>query len=539
MADDEDQSSIIPSLVDGLTPVQRMVLLCAFKNPGYRTVKGFCDYVLSQHSSAYYRYGKENLVTTLTDMAQNYPGSNNLNLYSQMSPFTGHLFDKSDEPLRGYLKKKDIEEHLTEFMPIIPMVLVNGSQAVGANYNPRDIIANIRRLIDYEPLVPMLPWYKWFEGTIRQDTEKTSYTTFGVVEDEGPDAPNTLVIEEMPIGKRVEEYAEFLEEAVLRKEEEEERFIEKYTRLNDGMNGTFELVISSSQKVLTRDEGFLRKLNLTTNLNTSNKYLLGMNDVKKRYDTPEQILLEFYHLRLKCYAKRKYAVFDDTDKALLQLEDQRRFLHQVLAGKIDPFQTEEGLYADLKEDKGYKALPKKEPSIEDYDYLLSMRTMCNAKYEKQLRAEWNKKKALRDSIVVTSPQGLWLQDLHALEVLLEEGRRDAYEEWLRKKIWIPRVIEEEEPSEDEEDEAEMASEEEEPSVFDFTWCWWSDDFVSPPEQDEEQANNTMKKKRIQQQVRTPRGSGNEEEKKNMRLIDGDDDDDDDYEEEGKIIINCG
>jgi len=55
-------------------------------------------------------------------------------------------------------------------MPIIPMVLVNGSEGIGTgwstyipNYNPRDIVANLRRLLNEESTVLMHPWYKGFK----------------------------------------------------------------------------------------------------------------------------------------------------------------------------------------------------------------------------------------------------------------------------------------------------------------------------------------------------------------------------------------
>ena len=56
------------------------------------------------------------------------------------------------------------------YAPIIPMVLVNGSEGIGTgwssfvpNYNPRDIIANIKHMLNDEPLQPMVPWYKGFK----------------------------------------------------------------------------------------------------------------------------------------------------------------------------------------------------------------------------------------------------------------------------------------------------------------------------------------------------------------------------------------
>ena len=34
------------------------------------------------------------------------------------------------------------------------------------NYNPRDVVENVRRLIKNEPVKKMTPWYKGFEGEI-------------------------------------------------------------------------------------------------------------------------------------------------------------------------------------------------------------------------------------------------------------------------------------------------------------------------------------------------------------------------------------
>ena len=76
-------------------------------------------------------------------------------------------------------------------MPIIPTVLVNGSEGIGTgwssyvpNYYPRDIIANVRRLLIGGAMEPMDPWYKWFKGTIEKTAAKeggNSYTICGTI----------------------------------------------------------------------------------------------------------------------------------------------------------------------------------------------------------------------------------------------------------------------------------------------------------------------------------------------------------------------
>lgn len=60
------------------------------------------------------------------------------------------------------------------YIPILPMVLVNGADGIGTgwmtkipNYNPRQIIENLRKLLDGEEPDDMMPWYKNFKGTIQ------------------------------------------------------------------------------------------------------------------------------------------------------------------------------------------------------------------------------------------------------------------------------------------------------------------------------------------------------------------------------------
>lgn len=103
------------------------------------------------------------------------------------------------------------------YIPIIPMVLVNGSEGIGTgwssfvpNYNPVDIIRNIRHLLNDEPMEAMHPWYKGFIGSIEKNVVKDtgSYTVSGNIEEVDE---NTIRITELPIRKWTQDYKEFLE----------------------------------------------------------------------------------------------------------------------------------------------------------------------------------------------------------------------------------------------------------------------------------------------------------------------------------------
>lgn len=74
-----DLQRSIPSMVDGLKPGQRKILFCSFKRNFIKEAKvaQFSGYV-SEHSA--YHHGEQSLAGTIIGMAQDYVGSNNINL---------------------------------------------------------------------------------------------------------------------------------------------------------------------------------------------------------------------------------------------------------------------------------------------------------------------------------------------------------------------------------------------------------------------------------------------------------------------------
>lgn len=74
-----DLQRSIPSMVDGLKPGQRKILFCSFKRNFIKEAKvsQFSGYV-SEHSA--YHHGEQSLASTIIGMAQDFVGSNNINL---------------------------------------------------------------------------------------------------------------------------------------------------------------------------------------------------------------------------------------------------------------------------------------------------------------------------------------------------------------------------------------------------------------------------------------------------------------------------
>jgi len=73
------------------------------------------------------------------------------------------------------------------YLPIIPMVLINGTEGIGTGYasyipphNPIDIVANLRLLIKGKEPKEMIPWFRGYlcNNTIRK-VSKNKYLSKG------------------------------------------------------------------------------------------------------------------------------------------------------------------------------------------------------------------------------------------------------------------------------------------------------------------------------------------------------------------------
>ena len=95
---------------------------------------------------------------------------------------------------------------LGRYLPVVPMVLINGAEGIGTgwstyipNYSPREVSANLRRLLNGEEVVTMQPWYKGFKGTIQEVPSKTagkSYNVYGTVAQAGFSSRNPPINDE-------------------------------------------------------------------------------------------------------------------------------------------------------------------------------------------------------------------------------------------------------------------------------------------------------------------------------------------------------
>ncbi|XP_074575235.1 DNA topoisomerase 2-like [Curcuma longa] len=491
-----DLQRSIPSMVDGLKPGQRKILFCAFKRNFVKQAKvaQFIGYV-SENSA--YHHGEQSLATTIIGMAQDFVGSNNINLlqpegqfgtrhqggkdhasaryiFTCLAPITRFLFPKDDDILLDYLNEDGQSIEPSWYMPIIPLVLVNGSEGIGTgwssyipNYNPKDIVANVKRLLNNEPMQPMDPWYRGFKFLVSATKEGgLTYTITGLVEEIDS---TTLRVTELPVRRWTQDYKEFLEAMMTGNDKIKEPFIKDYREHNDDKTVHFEVSLTEENMNIARQEGLEKKFKLTTTISTTNMHLFDSKSVIKKYDSPEQILEEFFALRFVYYEKRKKALLNNLELDLLKLDNKARFILGVVRDEIVVNKRKRAdLFLELQQ-KGFTPFPKKTKGIDaavagateedgeqeespqpgkgggaiasDYDYLMSMRidSLTEEKVQ-ELCEQKDKLEAEVAELRRTSPQTLWLRELDALEEELDKlDQKEAEAEGARKEMRMNHI----------------------------------------------------------------------------------------------------
>ena len=105
------------------------------------------------------------------------------------------------------------------YLPIIPMILVNGCEGIGTGwrsqlpcFNPHEIIKSLKSKLKGKGFTSLQPWYKGYQGEIIENKDnKGHYIVTGQYHwDE--ENPKKVIITEIPIKKWTEDYKYFLQE---------------------------------------------------------------------------------------------------------------------------------------------------------------------------------------------------------------------------------------------------------------------------------------------------------------------------------------
>lgn len=388
----------IPNLMDGLKISLRKILYSAFKKNLTNEIKvaQFSGYV-SEHSG--YHHGEASLNAAIVGMAQNFVGSNNINLFepngqfgtrlqggkdsaseryifTQLNAMTRTMFSPLDDKVLNYLDDDGFPVEPVYYAPIIPMVLVNGSKGIGTgfsteilSYNPLDIIDNLLdRISGSEPNTSFKPYYEGFEGSI-VETDTNKYSTHGKFEILKKD---TIIITELPVGTWTDDYKQFLE-SLMDSTDKNGKKIQPLVKEYDDMSKSTNVEIHVTfcrgrlEEIQSTEGGVLKALKLSSSLSATNMHMFDASEKLKKYDSVNTIIDDYYVVRLDLYQKRKDYMIEILKREIEILSNKRKYIIEVLDGSlelrrrkkvdiIDEMKTKE--YAMMDEDDEFKYLLK-------------------------------------------------------------------------------------------------------------------------------------------------------------------------------------
>ena len=293
-----------------------------------------------------------------------------------------YVFIDEDLPILQHMSDEGDEVEPVSFFPILPMCLINGAIGIGTghstfipNHNPLDCSKWIKCKIRGLKTPKVYPWYRGFRGSLtiidrmektkirvnqtginesplvsesetdepdddetedktESDDEETeekespvlddrqydrigsrgtvSLRTEGIVEVVG----KKTYVKELPIGKWTLPYKKWLEDLVAEKK------IKDFRSIGNSHFPQFEIdgMESASEK----------NLRLVKSFGMSNMVLLDQNNKPKWYHNSDQILEEFYKIRLDIYVKRKEFKLGDLLREIKEKREKIKFYMAVL-----------------------------------------------------------------------------------------------------------------------------------------------------------------------------------------------------------------
>lgn len=418
-----DNIRSIPNVIDGLKPGQRKILYVMFDLPDREVKVEQLSGIVSSKTA--YHHGEESLKTTIINLAHNFVGSNNINLiepigqfgtrllggkdraspryiFTKLSPITKFIFKDEDKYILNYLEEENLSIEPEYYIPIIPMVLINGARGIGtgwstniANYNIIDIINELLDMIknDRKSNINIKPWYKNFTGYINENLIMQGKLYIN-------ESQNRVIITELPIGTWTQTYKEkFLEI---------NQDIIEYSENHSDEEVYFDITLEKAIfDDLLQNNNFLKYFKLLIKINLTNMVCFNHKKKLNLYQNINEIINEFYQIRLDAYEKRKIYILEQLLAKILMLKNQVKFITDICNRTI--------IIERKNKEELIKILSNYDKINNSYDYLINM-PLYSLTLEKitELNNKLDKEQEKYNNLHNTSIKELWIKDLEDL-----------------------------------------------------------------------------------------------------------------------------
>uniref|UniRef100_A0A3P9ICH1 Topo IIA-type catalytic domain-containing protein n=1 Tax=Oryzias latipes TaxID=8090 RepID=A0A3P9ICH1_ORYLA len=354
-------------------------------------------------------------------------------------PLARLVFPPVDDNLLKYNYDDNQRVEPEWYIPIIPTVLVNGAEGIGTgwaskipNYDIREIVSNIHRMLDGEEPLPMLPNYKGFRGTIDQ-VMSNQYMNSGEV---AIIDSTTIEISELPVKTWTQAYKENVLEPMLNGTDKVPALITDYKEYHT--DATVRFVVKMTEEKLMEAEaaGLHKVFKLQSPLTCNSMVLFDYAGSLKKYESVQDILKDFFDLRMKYYVLRKEWLVGMLGAESSKLSNQARFILEKIQGTLVIENKPKKELIRMLQEMGYDSDPVRawkeaqkkagraeredQSSGADYNYLLSMPMWFLTKEKKEeLCKQRDAKMTELNTLKGKSPADLWKEDLAAFSEELE------------------------------------------------------------------------------------------------------------------------
>ncbi len=358
----------------------------------------------------------------MVNMSQNFPGSNNIPLLDGIGQFGSRL--SPDAAASRYIFTKlsgackqlfhSVDDHILEweeddgvriepkfYLPILPVVLINGASGMGTGYatsipghNPKDLKETSLAILYGKKQKKLVPWYRGFTGTITENVNQT--TTSGVLEVSNT---TTIVIKELPVGNYTIAYREVLNTL------EDKGLIKSYD--DNSSEEKTEFVVRVSREVAAKPKDELLKIFKLVSKDTPNLVVWDENGKIRRFNTADELLQWFVAFRLTKYEARRLYMLKAAEEKKADLTEELKFIKLYLVRSSVWSKTKT---ADIEQelvDAGFTS-PK--------DLLAIRISRLTADSIKDLEGKIADKEAEIIRLTGTTATDLYMEDLNNLKV---------------------------------------------------------------------------------------------------------------------------
>ena len=345
----EDLHRSLPHVMDGLKVSQRKVLWAVMR-------RNLTDYVkvsqLAGHVSevAGYHHGEASLAHAIVSMNQCFVGKNQIALLQQHGNFGTRLRGGHDAASERYITTRmaDVtrklypaadDPHLTTllddghpvepqfYVGVLPMLLINEVYGIGTGWSAHwpphhtpDVVANVLRWIQQQPLVPLTPHYPGFTGACHP-VDDHKYVLHGTIQP-GPQ-PTQATITELPPHRWIDDV--------------KDKLSQRYPRVDSLGDVDKPHLVVHHPDAATRDAWIASHADglAKENLSVRNTHAFDVEGRVQHYQDPLQVLVEHATVRMELYRTRQQALVRTVHHELQVDAALAQFLAAVVDRRID------------------------------------------------------------------------------------------------------------------------------------------------------------------------------------------------------------